>query len=112
MRTATRMGITTAVGLLTVLLSANIAWSADAPQSSSAPRSAPSKAVREKMATMHEQMAACLRSDKSIAECRSDMMKSCSETVGSQGCSMMGVTGGMGHGHMMQPPSSSAPTAR
>jgi hypothetical protein len=45
------------------------------------------------MAALHEQMAACLRSDKSIADCRDEMRKNCQTTVGSQGCPMMG----MGH---------------
>jgi hypothetical protein len=53
----------------------------------------PSKDTREKMAVLHEQMAACLRSDKSIADCRDEMRKTCQTTVGAQGCPMMG----MGH---------------
>lgn len=61
----------------------------------------PSKEMREKMATLHEQMAACLRSDKSFSECRQEMMTSCQATMGTQGCSMMMGMGNMGHsGHM------------
>ena len=56
---------------------------------------APSKETREKMATFHERMAACLRSDKPVAECRAEMMKHFGET----GCPMMGA--GM-HDQMMQ----------
>lgn len=56
----------------------------------------PSKEMREKMAAMHEKMAACLRSDKPFAECRQEMMKSCQTMMGGKGCSMMGM-GGMGH---------------
>jgi hypothetical protein len=41
----------------------------------------PSKDTREKMATLHEQMAACLRSDKSISECRDEMRKNYQATL-------------------------------
>jgi hypothetical protein len=41
----------------------------------STPQAALSKETREKMATLHEHMAACLRSDKSISDCRSEMMQ-------------------------------------
>ena len=59
---------------------------------------------RQTMAAAHEKMAACLRSDKAVEECRSEMMKSCQENKGS--CPMMGGQGGpMGHGgRRMQPP--------
>ncbi len=67
-----------------------------------------SKETREKMATIHEQMAACLRSDKTIAACHSEMRKSCTE-LGDQGCPMMGM-GGMGMHHpKRQPPSAESP---
>jgi hypothetical protein len=49
----------------------------------------PSKEMREKMATMHEQMAACLRSDKPIAECHKEAMKSHEEMMGKDVCPMM-----------------------
>ena len=61
--------------------------------------STPSKETREKMATFHEGMAACLRSDTPIAECRSEMMKNFRDLGGESGCPMMG--GGM-PGQMMQ----------
>ena len=51
------------------------------------------KETREKMAVLHEQMAACLRSDKSLSDCRAEMMKGCKESMGDQGCPM-----GMGMG--------------
>ncbi len=57
-----------------------------------------SKETREKMAVVHEQMAACLRSDKSLADCHTEMMKSCKESLGDQGCPMMGMGKGMGMG--------------
>ncbi|MGB8692642.1 MAG: hypothetical protein WCD08_03960 [Steroidobacteraceae bacterium] len=38
-------------------------------------RPPPSKEMRAKMASAHEQMAACLRSDRPMAECHDEMMK-------------------------------------
>jgi hypothetical protein len=46
---------------------------ADDPAPSSHP--APTKEMREKMAKAHEDMAACLRSDRTVEECHSEMMK-------------------------------------
>ena len=63
-----------------------------------------SRETREKMAALHEQMAACLRSDKPVLACHSAMIRSCQEQLGSDGCPMMT---GMGHGadtrHRMRP---------
>jgi hypothetical protein len=63
-----------------------------------------SKDTREKMAALHEQMAACLRSDTPVLECHSTMIKNCQEQLGNVTCPMMA---GMGHGsetrHRMQP---------
>jgi hypothetical protein len=66
----------------------------------------PSKEMRAKMATIHEQMAACLRSDKSFSDCRSEMMKGCQQLMGERGCPMMGMGR---HDQMMKGASSSAP---
>lgn len=55
------------------------------------PASAPSKEMREKMATAHEKMAACLRSDREFTDCRRQMHQSCTEMMGEQGCPMMGM---------------------
>ena len=49
---------------------------------------APSKEMREKMAAAHEKMAVCLRSSRDIAECRTEMRKSC-QAMGEHGCPMM-----------------------
>jgi len=68
-------------------------------QPSAAP--AASKELRAKMATLHEQIAACLRSDKTLKDCRSDMMKGCQQVMGEQGCPMMGMGS---HHHMMKEP--------
>lgn len=88
---------------IALLLSAS-AWSADPPSATSATQAVPSKEVREKMAVLHEQMAACLRSDKSFAECRAQMKTNCLQTLGAQGCPMMGMGRGMDRGRMMQAP--------
>lgn len=77
----------------------------------SPPNAAPpamTKETREKMATLHEQMAACLRSDKALADCHAEMKKSCHDSLGDQGCPMMGM--GMGkHSHgKRQPPADTA----
>jgi hypothetical protein len=62
----------------------------------------PSAEQRQKMAGLHESMAACLRSDRPMPECRQEMMKGCKDTMGKDGCSMIGGKGGRGmHQHMM-----------
>lgn len=51
----------------------------------------PSKQAREQMATMHEQMAACLRSEKTFADCQSQMHQRCMTVMAEKGCPMMGA---------------------
>lgn len=68
--------------------SASVTFAADAPPAAEA---APSKEMREKMAAAHDAMAACLRSDKSVADCRHEMQMKCQEMHGEQGCPMMGM---------------------
>jgi len=58
----------------------------------------PSPEQRHKMAEVHQRMADCLVSARPMAECRSEMQKSCQEMMGKAGCSMM--DGGMGSGMM------------
>jgi hypothetical protein len=77
-------------GVLLIALS-SAALAADAP----AAPSTPTKAMRQRMATLHDAMAACLRSNKSIAECRAEMQKHCQAMMGNQGCTRMMGTGGM-----------------
>jgi hypothetical protein len=48
----------------------------------------PSKQDREQMAKLHEQMAACLRSDKTMKECHEAARKACEESMGDH-CQMM-----------------------
>jgi hypothetical protein len=89
------------IRILIVSILAIVGASATLAANSPAPPSAPSKEMREKMATLHEQMAACLRSDKSTTQCRTEMMTNCQDVMGKDGCPM-----GMGsrmHHHMMQP---------
>lgn len=79
-------------------LSLSTAFSAEPPAPT---HPALTKEQRDKMATIHEKMAACLRSDKPIADCHKEAMQNCQEMMGKDGCPMMG---GRMHGHMMQPP--------
>ncbi len=92
-----------AIATVLLIMGASAVFSAEPP---AATHPAPSKEMREKMASLHEQMAACLRSDKPITDCRSQMMKSCQDTMGDKGCPMVGH-GMMGsepgkHDHMKQ----------
>ncbi len=59
----------------------------------------PSAEMRAKMAAVHEQMGACLRSDRPINDCRAEMMKECHELMGEHACPMMEMGK---HGHMMK----------
>lgn len=58
------------------------------------------KEQREKMATLHDKMAACLRSEKAMSDCHQEMKKSCTE-MGEESCPMMrhhmGMKKGMKH---------------
>ena len=81
---------------LALILSASAAFSAE-PASQSHPTM--SKEQREKMAMIHEQMAACLRSDKPAADCHKEAMKSCQDAMGKDWCSMMHEHM---HDHMME----------
>lgn len=84
-------------GLAAAALSVMGAASHAATPPSAAPATM-TKETREKMAVLHEQMSACLRSDKPLADCHAEMRKSCKESLGDQGCPMMGM--GMGkHSH-------------
>jgi len=57
-----------------------------------APSAEPSKEAREKMAVLHDQMAQCLRSEKSFAQCHDQMLERCRQ-LGPQSCPMMGAMG-------------------
>lgn len=55
----------------------------------------PTTEQRQKMATMHDKMATCLRSDKPVSDCRNEMMQGCEEAMGKGACPMMGHMHGM-----------------
>jgi len=46
----------------------------------------PTKEIRERMAAEHEQMAACLRSNKALTQCRTEMAKNHQEVTREMGC--------------------------
>jgi len=83
------------------------AIAADQPSPAAPP--APSKEMREKMAAMHERMAACLRSDRPVADCRKEMQQGCQAVMGKEGCPMTGM--GM-HGGMMGEPPATKPSTK
>lgn len=61
----------------------------------------PTPEQRQQMAAVHQKMADCLKSDRPIGECRTEMMSSCRMMMGEKGCPMMESTGGgMGPGMM------------
>ena len=55
---------------------------------------------RQKMADVHEKMAACLRSDRATADCHQEMLKSCQTTMNGP-CTM--TMGPMRHRGPMRP---------
>ncbi|OFZ19176.1 MAG: hypothetical protein A2Z20_02315 [Bdellovibrionales bacterium RBG_16_40_8] len=83
------------ISMSTSFMTTSSAFSADAKKEEAKPLI---KEARQKMAEIHTKMAGCLNSDKSMKECRGDMMKNCQETMGKEDCPMMGK---MGHGNMM-----------
>lgn len=88
-----------------MIAGASVVFSAEEPPTTPP---TPSKETRDKMATLHEKMAACLRSDKAFAECRTEMQKNCQSMMGEQGCPM-----GMGmHDQMMKRPPPEKPDAK
>lgn len=74
--------------LMAAILFCNVTLAAESP---TAAQAEPSREMREQMAAAHDAMAACLRSDKSIADCRDQMQTSCKQIHGEQGCPMMGM---------------------
>lgn len=88
-----------------LLLAGAVAAFADTPPP---PNGQPSKETREKMAVLHEQLAACLRSDKPLSQCHSEMVTSCQAQLAGDCAGLAG----MGHGgdgrHRMHPMGSSA----
>ncbi len=83
---------------LLIGLIATLGGPALAEEKGAAPAKAPQMTAEQlsKMAEAHQQMAACLRSDRPLSECHEEMMKSCHETMGTSNCPMMGGMGSMG----------------
>ena len=63
----------------------------------------------DKAAEMHKAMAACLRSDKPLAECHEQMRKEC--PMGKDECPMWGDWHGRKHGHHGKRMNKKAPSA-
>ena len=85
--------------LLCVLFSGTmLGWSAAADEANTDRKSSSEVTVeqRKQMAQVHEKMATCLRSNKPLNQCRSEMRSSCQEMMGKDGCPMMGKMGHMG----------------
>lgn len=72
-----------------VALLGAVAFAADG-SSKTGKISAPTKEQRQKMADLHEKMAACLKSDRLISDCRKEMVRDCKDASGSDNCPMMG----------------------
>jgi hypothetical protein len=64
-----------ATGLVCLLALAATAGTTFAAEPEHMDHPAPTKEMRATMAAAHEQMAACLKSDRPIAECHAEMMK-------------------------------------
>ena len=60
------------------------------------------KEERMKMSDMHTQMASCLKSEKPMMDCQSEMMKSCEGMRGKEACPMMGAMHGKMRDGMMK----------
>jgi cytosine/adenosine deaminase-related metal-dependent hydrolase len=85
--------------LCTLIASAFMSGLAMAADTATAVPPEPSKEVREKMAAAHDRMAACLRTDRTVSDCRDELMKACHQLAAEHGCPMMDK-----HQHMMKTP--------
>jgi hypothetical protein len=76
---------------LLATISSTVSYAAEnqKPSTESGTRPQVSTETRQKMATLHEKMAACLRSDKTIQECRTEMRDSCHAMLGKDMCPML-----------------------
>lgn len=86
-----RINLCKVLASLTVITGAGNTFAADSPKPECP---TPTKEAREKMAAWHEQMAVCLRSDKAITQCHTEMAKSHREAMQEMGC-----PGGKMHSH-------------
>lgn len=80
------------IGTLFTALLGGASFAAEAQKATKTPKNAMAemtKEQRENMAAMHEKMAECLRSDKAMSECRTEMKGQCQAMMGGDGCPMM-----------------------
>lgn len=89
--TIARISVT---ALLTLL--ACVSFAAEEPTQDKHP-APPTKQEREQFATLHEHVAACLRSDKTMRECHEAARKECEDTLGDRCRDMMRAMMGMQH---------------
>lgn len=79
--------------LISILLISGLNLQAQAKNDKkNSPMIEPTKEQRSNMASVHEKMATCLRSDKTATECRQEMRHSC-QSMGDEACPMMGQRG-------------------
>lgn len=80
-------------GLLLTSVIASTSFAQETTKSQAPNMKAPHPVItqqqREKMAAIHEKMAACLRSDRLFHECRSELHERCMSVIGKEGCPMM-----------------------
>lgn len=77
--------------LLSLSFSSSFSYAEDmykASKSAKYPKMEWTTLQRENMAKMHESMATCLRSNKSVHDCRAEMKTSCKD-MGKEGCPSM-----------------------
>lgn len=87
------------VGIFCVAIAGEVALAVEKKEVGSGDRqnvsSDISKEQKEKMALMHETMAACLRSEKTIQDCRAEMRGQCLATMGKGDCPFFDQKNGM-----------------
>lgn len=96
---------TVSVGALLFALLISTTASAEEKSASahSANHMAATPEMKKDMANMHQKMADCLGTDKSMQDCHGEMMKDCQGAKAAGHCSMMDSMmnkGGMKHGKM------------
>jgi hypothetical protein len=78
------------VTALCMTISAIPARSAENRKTKMMPMPEMSATQRQEMATAHEKMASCLRSERAIKDCHKEMMAACKDSMGNNSCPMMG----------------------
>ena len=93
------------IGTLLTLINSGISLGEETKKDEAAPgqtKPLMTAKMRQQMATIHEKMAACLRSDKTVRDCRMEMKNNCQEMMGKEGCPMLGMQQKMHHGSAHQ----------